>query len=64
MDPNTTDTRLAQVEASLRLEGLTLDEGTRALLRRAGNGEISFEQARAELLARHQAHAGRGPAGE
>jgi len=50
----TTDFRLAQIEATLRLEGLTLDERTRALLRRVMAGEIRHEQAREELLARHR----------
>ena len=54
MNTHTTDFRLAQIEATLRLEGLALDERTRALLRRVVDGEISHEQARDELLARHR----------
>ena len=50
----TTDFRLAQIEASLRLEGLVLDERTRALLRRVMAGEIRHKQAREALLARHR----------
>jgi hypothetical protein len=50
----TTDFRLAQIEATLRLEGLMLDKRTRALLRRELDGEISHKQAREELLARHR----------
>jgi hypothetical protein len=50
----TTDFRLAQVEATLRLEDLALDERTRALLRRVMAGEIRHAQAREELLARHR----------
>ena len=62
MDTQSTDFRLAQIEASLRLEGLTLDESTRALLRRELDGEISHEQARAALLAKHRPDERRGPA--
>ena len=54
MNTHTTDFRLAQIEATLRLEGLTLDERTRALLRRELDGEIRHEQAREALLARHR----------
>ena len=54
MNTHTTDFRLAQIEATLRLEGLTLDERTRALLRRELDGEIRHAQAREELLARHR----------
>ena len=54
MNTHTTDFRLAQIEATLRLEGLTLDERTRALLRRELDGEIRHEQVRDELLARHR----------
>ena len=49
-----TDFRLAQIEATLRLEGLALDERTRALLRRVMAGEIRHEQACDELQARHR----------
>ena len=47
---HTTDFRLAQIEATLRLEGLTLDEPTRALSRRVAEGEISPAQVRATLV--------------
>lgn len=64
MDTKSTDFRLAQIEASLRLEGLALDEHTRELLRRELDGEISHAQVRAALLARHRPDERRGPAGE
>jgi hypothetical protein len=50
MNSHTTDFRLSQVEASLGLEDLALDECTRELLRRVSEGEIDA----AELLARHR----------
>ena len=50
MDTHSTDYRLAQVEASLGLEGLTLDGPTRALSRRVAEGEISPAQVRATLV--------------
>lgn len=54
MNTHTTDFRLAQIEATLRLEGLALDERSRALLSRVLDGKISHAQARSALLARHR----------
>jgi len=40
---------IARIEASARLEGLELDEQTRELMRRRGRGELTIDEAIAEL---------------
>ncbi|HPE81932.1 MAG TPA: antitoxin VbhA family protein [Gammaproteobacteria bacterium] len=62
MKQNRISDPLAQVEASLRLEGLTLDDATRELLRRVVDGEITADDARAQILAKQPSYAGRRPA--
>lgn len=47
MDP--TEETIARIEASARLEGIELDEQTRELMRRRGRGEITIDEAIAEL---------------
>ncbi len=47
MDEN--ERTIASIEASARLEGLELDEQTRELMRRRGRGELTIDEAIAEL---------------
>ncbi len=44
-----TERTIARIEASARLERLELDEQTRELMRRRGRGELTIDEAIAEL---------------